>query len=213
MKKFLKETFDGFNHYQKFAKLFGFLGLILTFLLLTPYSSNATHFRYGTITWEPVQGQSNTIKFTVRAAWRRDFFPSNVTIGQTINTSNGSNANFRFGGNTNLGTNRPMYATVTAVNISENWLQTEWIQIVTYSEPGDYTAFFQSCCRINELQNNNTNQSQNRANYRVETIVNVDSQNRPPSSSLPTIINLQTGLNTADIQVPGVDPDGDNINF
>ena len=198
---------------KKLTKGLGILSLLFLFVALTPETANATHFRYGSITWEPVQGQANTIKFTVRTAWRAGFF-NNPSVGQTLNNT----GIFYYGSIANNASSTSMSgAIVTAVNISEGWIQTEWIKTVTYSTPGDYTAYFRSCCRINELQNNNSNtpnpNTNNNVNYRVETKVNVGGGNRPPSTTLPTIINLQTNQNTADIQVPGVDPDGDNITF
>jgi hypothetical protein len=180
-------------------KLFGLCCSIL--LLFFSLPSMATHFRYGNITWEPVQGQARTIKFTVNSAWRYSFFRNQV--GQTISVGTFYIAN----SSGQIINATPLRPRITAVFSAEDWLISEWTYTVTLPANGDYTAYFQSCCRVSTLKNNRDGQ------FRVESTVNVGSGNRPPSGSLPIILNLATGLNTANYQIASYDPDGDNVTF
>ena len=164
------------------------------------FTSNANHFRYGNIGWEPVQGKTNTIKFTYKSAWRASY--ANRSVGQLV-----SLGGFYFGGTTNLGTSTALIATVTSVNTLDDLMYCEWTKTVTYTSAGDFNAFYRSCCRISTLKNNGSK------GFRQGTIVNVGSGNRPPSTNVPPIINMTTNLKTAKIQIPGYDPDGDTIKY
>lgn len=175
--------------------------LLVVVVLIFSLPSMATHFRYGNITWEPVQGQARTIKFTVNSAWRYSFF--NNQVGQTISVGTFYIAN----SSVQIVNTAALRPKVTAVFQAEDWLISEWTYTVTLPSNGDYKAYFQSCCRVSNLQNNRDGQ------FRVESTVNVGSGNRPPSGSLPIILNLATGLNTANYQIASYDPDGDNVSF
>ena len=45
-------------------------------------SAHATHFRYGTISWQPVAGETNTIEFTIQSGWRRSSY--STALGRCI---------------------------------------------------------------------------------------------------------------------------------
>ena len=88
------------------------LSMLLSVLFVT--NAEATHYRYGSIFWEPVVGQPNTIKFTFKQAWRRSFNPfNNPTIGSTVTTV----YDFHFGD----GTRQPINLTVTSVDLANDW--------------------------------------------------------------------------------------------
>lgn len=185
--------------------------LLFLFALLTmTYVAQATHFRYGNVTWQPTTG--NTVQFRMSLAFRSSYneISGAVTVGRVIPSSNlGSSNLFYFGD----GTSTPFNLTVTTVNTAEDWFYGEVSITKTYSTTGNFTAYFQDCCRLSRpsstsgLQNNYDNE------YRVETVVTVGRGNRPPVSTLPPIIYLPVGLPTATFTVPGFDPDGDLIAF
>ena len=49
------------------------------FLILQPQDVQASHFRYGHLTWQPVSG--NTVRFTLTDAFRRDGFGGSAPDG------------------------------------------------------------------------------------------------------------------------------------
>ena len=98
--------------------------------------------------------------------------------------------------------------TITAINTTEDWLLGTATLTHTYSSPGDYTAFMQSCCRISTSENNAD------GNFRTETVVNVGTGNSPPVSSLAPIIQVADNDPSISLQIPVTDPDlGDTTSF
>ena len=162
----------------------------------------ATHFRYGNITWRET-GNPGEIEFTIESAWRGSFGNFNPTVGAIFSLGSGT-AFFNFGDGT-FGTTLDIE--VTSVNSSEDWLFGVSKVTHTYANPGDYTVFFQSCCRISTLENNANGE------YRVEAVVNVGANNNPPTTSLQPIVNLPVGLTVANFNVPAVDSDGDPFTY
>ena len=57
--------------------------IFCSFFLLLSNVSEATHYRYGSMSWEKVSG--NTYRITISQAWRKSFFP-NVVGGGIVNT-------------------------------------------------------------------------------------------------------------------------------
>ena len=182
-----------FRHIRPLTFLF-----ILAFFFAASPSSNASHYRYGNMDWVP--GSGNEVTITVQQAWRTSFFFGGTpTIGDV---AFGTTTLF-FGDGSSVSVD----ITVTSVNAAEDWFFGEFTVAHTYPSAADYTAFYQTCCRIGSLQNNPNGE------FRSETIVNVGSGNRPPQLITPVILNMEQGLNTADFQLYGTDIDGDNITF
>jgi hypothetical protein len=173
---------------QHFKHLF--LGI---FFFLITSSAMASHFRHGTISWRVVSG--NTIEFKISQAWANY---GNWTIGQT-----GYSDRLYFGD----GQVATFAVVATAVNSAENWYYGEITLTHTYTNIGNFTAYFASCCKIGGLSNNA------HASWRNETIVNVGSGNESPVTTLAPIVNMQTALGTATLQVPATDPDGDILTY
>lgn len=179
---------------------FGFAGwikfsLCLLVLLAVLPEANATHFRYGNVTWQQVSG--NTIKFKISQGWRRSFFGSPV-VGSTVNTGV---FNYGDGGNANVN------IVVTSVNTTEDWFYGEATLTRTYANPGTYTAFFANCCRISSLTNGPD------GNFRVETVVNVGSSNNSPVSAMPPIVNVPVNTASAQFFLNASDPDGHALSY
>jgi hypothetical protein len=181
-----------------------FAGLFLFMLLWAGFapSAQATHFRYGNISWVPIASDATgrTIQFRVSVGYRTSYgWGTTVVPGAVVNDSD----SFNFGD----GTSTPLNFTVTSVNGPNDYFYAESVITKTYASTGNFTAFFGSCCRISTLQNNSDD------SFRVSTVVTVGNNNRAPVATLSPIVNLAAGQSAATFQIPASDPDGDGIAF
>lgn len=183
--------------------LFTFCFFALTLLFTT--NAHASHFRGGTLSWQKVTGQTNTVKFTVNMAWRTSSFfnpyYNPASLGATVNVGSLAYGDGSYG---------TIMLTVTAINTSEDWFYGTATLTKTYTyatSSSVYTASWASCCRISNLQNNRD------GDMRLETTVMPASGNSSPVSTLPPIVNLARNLSSATFNIPYNDPDGDNVTF
>lgn len=165
--------------------------LLLLGICLVSMTSLASHFRHGTISWRVLSG--NTIEFKVSQAYAGY---------RAIGTSSYSDRLY-FGD----GTSQYFAVTVTSSSAAENWHYGEITFTHTYANAGNFTAYFASCCKIGQLQNNAN------ASWRNETIVNVGAGNDSPVVTMAPIIAMQQNLGAATFQVPATDPDGDALTY
>ncbi|MCB0698553.1 MAG: T9SS type A sorting domain-containing protein [Chitinophagales bacterium] len=183
--------------YLKSNPFFKLCLLVVSLLMLQPEEAQASHFRYGNITWERVAGQPLQIRFRVTQAWRRSAF-SNPNVGQTIN-----------GGALNTGSGSVSISLlVTSVNAAEDWFYGEFTYIKTYPSTGTYTAQFGSCCRIGSPLVNNSG-----GNFIVSSIVTVGNGNDAPVSTVPPFVSLPVNTAAATYQLPATDPNNDAMTF
>lgn len=182
----------------KSIPIFKICMLLVSLLMLQPEEANATHFRYGNITWERVSGAPNQIRFRITQAWRRSFYGA-PNVGNTVSTG------VQF--NTGAGT-VPINLTVTSVNLAEDWIYGEFTYVKTYSTTSaTYNTSFSVCCRVSNLSNNNDLQAT------VTSIVTVGNNNDAPVSTVPPFISLPTNTTAATYQIPATDPNGDALTF
>ncbi len=157
-------------------------------LLLLAVLTQASHFRYGDIAWRVVQANSTgrTIEFKVNAGWRLNVFdPISLSFGD--------------------GTAAMVPITYASINGQYSY-GTGTVQH-TYAANGDYTASYGSCCKISNLANNPG------GSWLLRSVVNVGSGNNSPVTTVPAIVNLQTGLAAAHYLIPAADPDGQRLTF
>jgi hypothetical protein len=196
-------------------------------LLLLGMSAHASHFRYGTLSYE--DKGNNLVEFTFKAAFRRNGYTTCINpadssaitcsgadgypnVGDVIQeTIGGTSLAFGDGNATGL------LFLVTDINPVDNFLVTVALDPLhvdmldtkidhTYAGPGSFTAFSESCCRIGNLSNNANGE------YRVESIVEVGNKDRSAVSSLAPIRACpENGL--CDFNLPALDADGDKINY
>ena len=183
------------------------ISLIIAIGIILPTQLNASHFRYGQITWTPDPSTPGKIDFTINTAWRRSAFTS-FCSGSCVGTTINHGATFRFGD----GGTAPGTAIITSENITDDWIFVTQNVSHTYSSNGNFTAYFQSCCRISGLENGSS------GSFRVETIVNINlndwlNSNTPPNSTLPPVVFGQQGNSPISITIPAFDADGDNLTF
>jgi MYXO-CTERM domain-containing protein len=174
------------------ARLVVSAALALFALLGATNHAEASHFRYGNISWtvpDPV-GAPNTVRFTVEVAWRAALTDSTI-LNFGDGTNNGSVTGTLVGSGTDTLGNAYSVFRYTATH--------------TYAGPGTYVAFFGSCCRVAGLQNGSD------GNFRVESQVALGNGNTAgPVSSSTAIINLQMG-GIRTYTFPIVDVDGDPV--
>ncbi|MBI3193449.1 MAG: hypothetical protein HYZ34_03155, partial [Ignavibacteriae bacterium] len=184
--------------------------IAFTMLALFPQQAEASHFRYGHLTWRPrTDVSASTIEFTLTGAFRRNGYNGTGGDGFPITgdiiTENIGATGLNFGDNTSTGTLRFV---ITSYDVSNNWLIGQALQPNTNSSTilhnypnstGSYTAEVASCCRIGTLVNAANN------NYRIFSPVYFTGNSSPVSSLTPIINMMQGGLRT--FTVPASDGD------
>ncbi|WP_412062628.1 immunoglobulin-like domain-containing protein [Rubrivirga sp. IMCC45206] len=164
-----------------------FLALPLLLGALAAAPAEASHFRYGNVSYRTVSG--NTVEFKIQQAWRYSAF--NTPVGGTTFTT----SFFRFGdGSAQV----PVQLRVTAVDTQADWLFGEMTVRYTYPGTGPYTAYFDSCCRIS-LGNGG-------GSFNLRTLVTPG--NNSPTVALQPIVNLEENTPAARFTVPVSDSDG-----
>lgn len=190
-----------------FSFRFGLLALSLlcTLLLTAATTAQATHYRYGSLTWRQdltADPSGRTIVFKVSQAFREDFpWPGGPPIvGDVENTGDLS-----FGD----ATTAPILLAVTSVDIPDNSFFGEVEIRHTYSSSGSYVAFFTGGNRLSPPLQNNADQS-----WYVKTNVTAGlPTNSSPISTLPAVVNLAVGQAAATFTVPGTDPNGNPLTY
>ena len=144
---------------------------ITVIMLFLVVPAEATHYRYGNVSWSRVNDASRAVTFTVTTAWRRSFFSPTPNVGSVVNVGN-----FLYGD----GSGQALNITVTSVNAAENWFVGVATLNHTYAGAAtNFTAYFQNCCRLSTLENNSD------LSFRTQTAV----QLVPGNTSSP-VLNL-----------------------
>jgi hypothetical protein len=189
--------------------------------------AEASHFRYGILTWE-LTGNAGEVEFSLVSAFRRTGYSSCVvSLPLTFGPCSGTDGRPATGdiiletvgatgldfGDGSSGTGTLLFL-VEAFDPTGNWIIGRALNpgtttpgiLHTYANTSTtYTAQASSCCRIGGLNNRSS------ASYRLATEVTFDG-NTPPSSSLVPIVTVNEG-SMAQFVVPAVDDDGDDIRF
>lgn len=191
------------------------LGLLAVGIFGFPERAQASHFRYGNLTWEPT-GKASEIKFNLTASFRRSGYSGSApdrypAVGDTITESIG-------GTDLSFGDNTPATPTldfiVTAISPGENFLIGEALDPVTkargilhtYSSRGPFTNVgIQTSARIGQLNNRSSGQ------YTLHTTVVLNGNRSPKSTLVPIILVPESAV--ASFLIPATDPDGDRLRF
>lgn len=183
-------------------------------LLLAATPAEASHFRFGHITWKPRPDIGpNTAEFKVKTAWRRSFTSGSapdgrVAVGDTFPLI-AAQFTLSWGDGTFAG-NAP--STVLSINPAKDWFLAETAGLIhTYPAPNNggapWLVEIDGCCRIYAPQRNAPGTS-----YQVQTTVNlgVAGGDTSPESTVFPIVNMAVNtLNT--ITIPVAELDGDTI--
>lgn len=167
----------------------------LLLLLVLANKAEASHFRYGNISWRVVGSDASkrTIEFKISQAWRGTPALGESPYGSTLD----------FGDNTT----QDFAVAATAVNATDNYYYGQATLTHTYAANGDYTVSAGGCCRIPTLVNNASGA------YNITSVVNVGTGNSSPVSTLSPIVNLPEGTTSTSFQVPANDPDNDPLTY
>jgi hypothetical protein len=181
---------------MKTPLLFRRLAFLLPLLLMS-MMAQATHFRYGSLTYQTGGVSNRVVQFKLSVAYRENFFGTPPTVGQVV-TGVGY---LDFGD----GTDQLFDVTVTAVG--PNYFYGEVNTTHTYATSGNFTAVYTGGDRISTLKNNPD------ALWYISTLVVAGNANDSPVSSLPPIVNLPNGQAAASYIVPAGDPNGNALTY
>ncbi len=200
---------------------------VLSILVLCPVPADATHFRFGHLTWQPrTDVDPNAVEFQFQVSARRSAFscashpgvcdegttstypePERPLVGDTVVEDLGGTT-LCFGDGQCTST---LEFDVTAIDATSDWFVGTVTIPYTYASAGNFSASSDDCCRLNECSGINAHLNNGGDAYRLETVVNVGSDNSAPVTSLPPIVLCpQDGL--CSFTVPSSD-DGGNVSF
>ena len=209
---------------------------LLAVIGLVPQTAEASHFRYGTLNWQPT-GVPNEVKVNFRVAFRRakqnptsseDYYLNALTGLNTFSGPDGypvtGDLFYDFVGFTFLtfGENDAVTGIlpfkVTSYSVAEDWIVAEMIDPddplletvglkYRYTGPGPFTILAPNARRIDNLNNR-----PGRA-YHLSTTVNLQSGNSSPvATQVPIVVAVDQGA-TATFPVPAVDSDLDYLQW
>ena len=202
---------------RKFNKLFLSLASTGITLLLLNASLSANHFRYGTMSWEPISdnGTHVTVRLKMQNGWTADHtFISAFTAGQykengiTIywgDLDNSSTVDLKV-----LSRDNTTNDTITEMG---DYSSSTWTTGVTYAYPDngttEYTVYWGSTSR------ENVENSGNGSAWRNETKINIGGSydgNSSPVSAVPPVVQVQDNTEF-NYQLVSTDADGDSLNY
>ena len=212
-------VFNKTNGYSSLFFLFCVMVFSLIFQTFQPLAM-ATHFRYGTLTWEKrTDIGANTVAISLTAAFRRNGYRGSASdgypqIGDVI-TENIGGSSLSFGDGYSTGT---LNFEVTSYDTAENWIigkaeisGSNHDKVIIHTYPGSttYTAYVQTCCRLSSSDSHKNNPD---GYYRLQTTVDLSSNNSPPVSSGFPIVTVEQNSNVS-FNVAASDTDGDTLTW
>ena len=170
--------------------------------------ARATHFRYGSISWQCAPNNSHAVTFHATFTFRRSYFAQN-NLGTPV--LNGPLDLATYPWNLADGTNYPTSApyvgttyTVTAEDLTADTVTAEatWTHTYAASFPSgqQFNVFNTGCCRLSTLQGNLNDQ-----NWDLETIVTLGPGEASAVTTVPAVINIEQSA-VATLFVPATDP-------
>jgi len=159
--------------------------------------AQASHFRFGIISWVPRTDISpTTVEFTVRQAWRWSAC-QNPNVGDPACVF--SNLNFGDGASVAVG------GTVVSIDPPSDWYSAVFTVVHTYPSAGPWVSGFSNCCRIYAPQVNAPGTS-----FLLNTTVDLRIADSSPSTTMFPIVPMgQNQLNVIPLAV--ADADGDTL--
>jgi len=187
------------------------VGLLI--LLIFPASLSANHFRYGTMSWEPISdnGTHVTIRLKTENGWTANHSSFRFTSVGTIK-NNFIKIYWGDGSNTYVDIKILSRDEGTNDTISEmgDYTSSTWTSGVThtYSSDGDYVVYWTDGSR-ESVENSNGGA------WRNETKVNIGGpydNNTSPVSAVPPVVQVQDNK-TFTYQVSATDANSDNLTY
>ena len=172
---------------------------LLVPLLGASLLAEASHFRFGSITYR-TEGTGNiTARIKMTQSFRSGSFFGTPALGDLVNVGSDGRINFGDGSSEN--------AELTVTTVGPDYFVGEATVVHTYATAGTYEVSNSNCCRISTLRNNADE------DWYISTQVAAGSTNSSPVSSLSPIVVLPTGQATASYQIPASDPENNPLVF
>ncbi|EGC37257.1 hypothetical protein DICPUDRAFT_87052 [Dictyostelium purpureum] len=186
---------------------------IFIVLMAMLFVAEASHFRFGSISWQPTTSY-NTIKFSSNFAFRTTFFKSSKTsivLGESISVGT-----LTYGTGSGIASNS-VVLTVTGFDPINDWFTGSYTVTKTYpvlasGASKTYTAIFTDCCRISSLINNKDGSWNITTNVQIENKSDLSLLNSSPVSSMLPIYNVIYGKNN-NFRIIASDPNNDPLTF
>jgi hypothetical protein len=190
----------------------GIVGLGIL-LLAVADPAHATHYRYGTMSWEPTEN-ANEVVFTGAQAWRSSFF-GNPPLGSIVNVGSIT---------TGDGGSVPLNVRVVSINTLNDWffgifVDANGAEGIQHTYPAQnnngqpWEASWSSCCRISPRSSGNYHVNNPDQSMALETRIDLAQVgNSAPRTNLPPIMNCPLGM-LCSIHVPSLDNEGDTLSF
>eukprot|EP01132_Coremiostelium_polycephalum_P002837 gene2837-3526_t len=177
-----------------FKNLFSKSLILIGVLFILIQNVQGSHFRFGTISWQPTTA-NNVMSIKVDLAFRGTYFVTRNTWNTIVPGYRITEGSINYGD----GKSDSMTMTVTSVNPEEDWFTGTFV--ITHTYPAGvtktYTIRYDSCCRINELLNNRGQ------NWYISSNINIigygDPNTSPVSGMLPIVPVVKGRLNTFNI--------------
>lgn len=212
------------------SKLVVLLSMTLAVLFGSVLTADASHYRYGSLSWSP--GTGNTVNFSMQNAWR-------LSSGWScIDPSTGSGTPCTgTGGEPGLGDifdadndldfgdsdSESIALLVTAVDPTNDWVygiavdQSSFPAIDTtfdhtYAGPGDFNVVDNNCCRISDLSAPNNHVNNPDGSWNTESTVTAGGANSSPVTAMPPIVLCQQDA-LCQFTIPATDPNGDDLTY
>jgi hypothetical protein len=171
--------------------------VLLMSLLCISMLAQATHFRYGSLTYQTSGATNRTVQFKLSVAYREDYFGAPPKVGQVVQDV----------GYLEFGDGTDVLFDVTVTAVGDDYFYGEYTTSHTYATAGNFKAVYTGSARISTLQNNPDGE------WYISTLVNAGSANDSPVSTLPPIVNLAAGQAAATYTVPAGDPNGNALTY
>lgn len=186
----------------------------MALIILVAGSAAATHYRYGTLSWEPT-GNGNEVLFTGGQAWRASAFGS-PNVGAVVSGEGCLQ--------TGDGACIDLYLKVNARSAINDWFSATFVDAFgnpgvrhNFSAPNDagqpWAVSWGSCCRISQVSSGNYHVNNPDQSESLQTLVDLTAPpNSSPKSTLPPI-NACPFEALCTIPIPASDAEGDAMSF
>ena len=196
---------------EKNRKNLRLASIVLFFLLIFPPVLSASHFRYGTMSWEN-QWDNGTIRLNMDTGWRTGYTSNYATVGNimtmesTINWGDGNSESVQMKV-ISIDSNEGSSLMEIGSNSTGSWVT--GVEH-TYTDNGTYIISWSSTARISSIKNMADSSA-----WRIESKVNIGGSftgNISPVSAVAPIVQIQDNTEFL-YQLVATDSNGDSLGY